>query len=259
MISITILGTGNVAQNLFEAFLASDTVTMIQVVGRNIEKLNYFKTRASLGTYDDELKPADIYILAISDDAIQEISHSLKLNGLLVHTSGAMPLSILSTHTRIGAFYPLQTFTAGKIMDFSMIPICIEANNEKDTQLLNELANAISSTVKRIDSQKRKALHLSAVFVNNFSNFMYTIGEQICSENAIDFSLLTPLIEETAHKIKSIPPYKAQTGPARRGDQKTLHTHLALLKNKNQREIYTLLSNSLKVMYTGQNPNPKNQ
>lgn len=259
MMSISILGSGNVAQNLFEAFIKSEYIHIVQVVGRSTDKLHYVKARTSIATYGDELKPADMYMLAISDDAIQEISDKLTVNGLVVHTSGAVPLSSLGKHERIGVFYPLQTFTTGKIQSFEKIPVCIEANNENDLQRLEELGNRINSRVKRIDSQKRKALHVSAVFVNNFSNFMYTIGEQICSENGMDFSLLTPLIEETVNKIKDMRPYEAQTGPARRGDQKTLHAHLKLLKNKNHREIYSLLSNSLKAMYTAQKPNEKNQ
>jgi predicted short-subunit dehydrogenase-like oxidoreductase (DUF2520 family) len=107
-----------------------------------------------------------------------------------------------------------------------------------------------------MDSSKRKALHVAAVFVNNFTNFMYTIGEQVCAESAIDFSLLNPLIQETAKKIESTSPKLVQTGPAKRGDQQTLHAHLTLLENKNQREIYTLLSNSIKAMYAEQKDEP---
>lgn len=259
MISITILGSGNVAQNLFEAFIKIEAIHLVQVVGRNTDAFHYVQGKAGIATYDTELKPADIYVLAISDDAIKEVSDKLSVNGLVVHTSGAVPLSHLGKHQRIGVFYPLQTFTAGQIISFDEIPVCIEANTEEDLQRLEQLGKLISSRVQRLDSQKRKALHVSAVFVNNFANFMYTLGEQICSENDIDFSLLTPLITETANKIKLMPPSQAQTGPARRGDQKTLHAHLALLKNKDQRKIYTLLSNSLKAMYTAQNPNEKNQ
>lgn len=257
MISISILGSGTVAKNLFETFSSSDSVKLVQVVGRDLDRLNYFKPRADLATYSDKLKPADIYIIAITDDAIQGVSDRLQVDGLVVHTSGAMPVSVLSKHSRTGVFYPLQTFSAGKHMDFLRIPICIEANNEEDAQLLQELGDGISGTVNRIDSQKRKALHVAAVFANNFSNFMYAIADEICLEKEVDFTLLHPLIQETANKIKIMRPANAQTGPAKRGDQKTLHSHLDVLRNKNHREIYTLLSNSIKEMYSEQNPNIK--
>lgn len=253
MISITILGNGNVAQNLFEAFFESNSINVVQVVGRKIEKLNYFKGRTCLATYKDKLLPADIYLLAISDDAIAEVSHNLKVDGLLLHTSGAVPLSHLNEHSRIGVFYPLQTFSPGRIMDFATIPICVEANNSEDLHRLQTLGILLSNTLTTIDSQKRKALHLAAIFVNNFTNFMYSIGEQVCLDNEVDFSLLQPLIEETANKVRSMSPNVVQTGPAKRGDLKTLHAHLPLLNNKNHREIYILLSNSIKEVYAEQN------
>lgn len=249
MITISILGSGNVAQNLFEAFFTKNNISVIQVVGRKLSKLDYFKGRVNLATYANELLVADVYILAISDDAIEDLTTKLNLKGLLVHTSGTIPLSGIKNHKNIGVFYPLQTFTAGKLMDFSNIPICIEANNEEGLQLLHRLGKILSNTVNHIDSNKRRALHLSAVFVNNFTNFMYVIGQDICFQNELQFSLLHPLIKETAEKIMVLNPYEAQTGPAKRGDQKTLHAHLKLLKNKNHREIYTLMSNSIKARH----------
>lgn len=249
MISITILGTGNVAQNLFEAFLLADGVEVLQVVGRATDKMDFFKNRTTLASYEEELAPTNIYIIAVTDDAISEVSEKIATSGLVVHTSGAVALSVLETHKRQGVFYPLQTFTKERILDFSNIPLCIEATNENDLQLLHRLGKAISSNVAPIASNKRKALHVSAVFVNNFTNYMYTIGEELCEQNQLDFSLLKPLMKETAEKLEFLDPIEAQTGPARRGDLQTLHTHLSQLKSKKHREIYTLLSNSIKASY----------
>ncbi|MFT6994258.1 MAG: putative short-subunit dehydrogenase-like oxidoreductase (DUF2520 family) [Maribacter sp.] len=249
MISITILGTGNVAQNLFEAFLLADGVEVLQVVGRATDKMDFFKNRTTLASYEEELAPTNIYIIAVTDDAISEVSEKIATSGLVVHTSGAVALSVLETHKRQGVFYPLQTFTKERILDFSYIPLCIEATNENDLQLLHRLGKAISSNVAPIASDKRKALHVSAVFVNNFTNYMYTIGEELCKQNQLDFSLLKPLMKETAEKLEFLDPIEAQTGPARRGDLQTLHTHLSQLKSKKHREIYTLLSNSIKASY----------
>ncbi len=228
--------------------MTKSDVSIIQVVGRKESPLPILKEE-NLATYDDELHLADIYIMAISDDAISDVSSKLKLKGLLAHTSGAIELSGLKNHNRIGVFYPLQTFTVGKLIDFIDIPICIEANNQNDLELLNRLGSTLSNTVTSINSDQRKALHLSAVFVNNFTNYMYTIGQDICLHNELQFSMLQPLIMETAKKVTAMNPFDAQTGPAKRGDQKTLHAHLSLLKDKNHREIYTLISNSIKVRH----------
>ena len=249
MISITILGTGNVAQNLFKAFSTIESVTVVQVVGRDKRHLEFFNSKSRLLNYNDALLPTDIYIIAVKDDAIAEVNQKIVSKGLVVHTSGAVSLSVLEAQERHGVFYPLQTFTKGRILGFSTIPMCIEANNPNDLQLLQQLGEKISDNVISIDSTKRKALHVSAVFVNNFTNYMYSLGEEICIENHLDFSLLKPLIKETAVKLEFLDSKKAQTGPARRGDQQTLHAHLNLLKSKKHREIYTLLSNSIKDSY----------
>ncbi|WP_027075873.1 Rossmann-like and DUF2520 domain-containing protein [Maribacter antarcticus] len=249
MISITILGTGNVAQNLFEAFLLADGVEVLQVVGRAADRMEFFKHRTTLVTYEEKLDPTDIYIIAVTDDAIREVSDKIVTSGLVVHTSGAVGISMLETHERQGVFYPIQTFTKGRILDFFKIPLCIEATNENDLKLLHRLGSSISSNVVPIASDKRRALHVSAVFVNNFTNYMYTIGAELCKENQLDFSLLKPLINETVEKLDFLDSFVAQTGPARRGDLQTLHTHLSQLKSKKHREIYTLLSNSIKATY----------
>lgn len=249
MISIVILGTGNVAQNLFEAMFSNDQIDIVGVIGRNSSSLDFFKDRTTVSTNWKELPTADVYIMAIKDDAIPLVSEEINPTGLLVHTSGSVPLSTLSKHNNIGVFYPLQTFTSGRKVDFKKIPICLEAKQEDSLALLQKLAGYISGTVEIIDSEKRKALHVAAVFVNNFTNHLYHIGNEICDEYQIDFSILTPLIKETANKLDVLPPKKAQTGPARRGDQKTLHNHLRLLKIGQHREIYKLMSNSIKAAY----------
>ena len=247
MISIVILGTGNVAQNLFEALLRNAEINMVQVVGRTHDSLYYFMERTKISTDYNHLPEADIYIIAVKDDAIKEVSDRINVSGLVVHTSGSVPMNTLQRHERRGVFYPLQTFTAGKTIDFENIPLCLEANEEKNLQLLKSLGNKISSNVQEIDSEKRKILHVAAVFVNNFTNYMYTIGEAICEEHQLDFSILQPLITETALKIEHLSPLEAQTGPAKRNDLETLHAHLQLLKNEKQRAIYKLLSNAIKA------------
>jgi len=247
MISVVIVGTGNVAQNLFHAFQKSIDVTVKQVIGRNREHLAFVQNKALISTEFTNEITADVYILAISDDAIGTVAENFKdIDSLLVHTSGATPLTAIKSVKQPGIFYPLQTFTKDKIISFDDIPICIEATNNKNLKTLIKLGKQLSNKVVEIDSEQRKKLHIAAVFVNNFTNYMYTIGSDICAEHNIDFSLLKPLINETAAKLNTLTPLQAQTGPAKREDQKTLHNHLQIIKDKHQRELYTFLSNAIK-------------
>lgn len=247
MISVVLVGTGNVAQNLFQAFDNAANVIIKQVIGRSKNNLAFAQDKAPVQIGFHTITLADVYILAVSDDAIAAVANNFnKVQGLVVHTSGGTSINVLKSCNRIGVFYPLQTFTKGKLVSFDTIPICIEAAHEKDTQLLQALGNSLSTVVRTIQTEQRRTLHVAAVFVNNFTNYMYTIGEEICIEHAIDFKLLHPLIKETAAKLNQLTPKEAQTGPAKRGDQKTLHNHLQILKDKHQREVYTLLSNAIK-------------
>ena len=250
MISIVILGTGNVAKHLFDAFTAQNGVEIIQVYGRNQNALSYFNNQINTTSDLSNIKEADIYLIAITDDAISEVSRLLVgKKGLIVHTSGSIPMNALPHKHRHGVFYPLQTFSANRKVNFKEIPICIESENEEDYELLNELASVISDKVIQIDSDQRKALHLTAVFANNFTNHMYHLAQEICTENDVPFELLFPLINETAAKIQDLSPLDAQTGPARRNDTGTLKKHLAQLKHKKHKKVYTLMSKSIRKTY----------
>ena len=141
-------------------------------------------------------------------------------------------------------FYPLQTFSKNKEIDFKNIPICVEAQNKEDLSLLSNLGTLISQKVYNISSSERTKLHVAAVFVNNFVNELYHISEDILKKQQLDFSLLAPLIKETANKIEYLTPAQAQTGPAKRGDKKTIQTHQGLLTTQ-QQEVYQLLTSSI--------------
>lgn len=248
-ISVIILGTGNVANHLIDAFLDSEDVDLIQIYGRNLTTLKNRDSKLNTISNLDYLKDADIYIIAIADDAIAEFSSQLKLqNKLVVHTSGSVAINNLQTSANKGVFYPLQTFSKGIPVDFKQIPICIETEHIDDYLILEKLAYSISDKVYPIDSIQRKYIHLAAVFTNNFVNYMYTVGKNICDENNIPFEILHPLIKETAKKIENNIPENIQTGPAVRNDIKTINTHLNMLNGK-QKEIYKLLTTSIKDNY----------
>ncbi|MCL6266164.1 Rossmann-like and DUF2520 domain-containing protein [Flagellimonas myxillae] len=249
MLSVVILGTGNLAQHLAEAFSGVDPVSLVQVFGRDPVQLQWFENHAPTCSKPDDIVEADAYIVAVSDTSILEVSQLLSdKNGVVAHTSGAATMDVLPMANR-GVFYPVQTFTKGKSVDFHPIPICIEANLDSGRIILNSLAKSISSKVHPMDSKQRRQLHLAAVFANNFTNHLYGISEEICNRNQIPFDLLMPLIEETAAKIKSLSPTEAQTGPSKRGDQKSMDQHLSLITNNREKEIYTFLSDAIKSKY----------
>jgi predicted short-subunit dehydrogenase-like oxidoreductase (DUF2520 family) len=246
MISIVILGSGNVATHLISAFQKSNEIIIKQIFARNPSvSIPDFPQEKIIHTID-QLTDADLYIISVSDTAINEVANQFPFNDkLVVHTSGSMPIDILGNKNRKGVFYPLQTFTKNKEVDFKEIPICLEAENENDSKLLANLASKISNKIYFINSEQRKAMHVAAVFVCNFVNHLYQLGNDICTENNIPFEILHPLIEETANKIKSISPIDAQTGPARRNDTVTINSHLNFLNDNNKKEIYKILTKSI--------------
>lgn len=227
MISVLLVGKGNVASQLYNTFLSIDNIVLSQISSRELKNI----------------PKADITIIAVSDDAIAEVSSKIK-NSLVVHTSGACSINDLKNTTNKGVFYMLQTFSKDKKVDFNEVPFCLEAENKKDEDQLKELAKLIGKKIYTVNSEQRKALHVAAVFVNNFTNYLYKIGNDICKEHQVAFDILLPLIKETASKIKTLSPEKAQTGPAIRNDKTTIKNHLDLL-NKEQQKIYKIITKSI--------------
>ncbi|WP_299339219.1 Rossmann-like and DUF2520 domain-containing protein [uncultured Psychroserpens sp.] len=247
MISVVILGAGNVAHHLYKAFYSSENVTIKQWYNRNIERILSYKNEVAITDDLSQLTEADIYIIAVSDDAIGELSQQLPFEErFVVHTSGSVSAYDLDKKNRRGVFYPLQTFSKSADIDFSQVPICLETLMKKDYMPLKNLATSISSITKRVNSDQRAALHLAAVFVNNFTNQLYRVAHEITESKGAEFDLLKPLILETAIKVQELSPFKAQTGPAKRNDKKTIKRHLKLLDNEHHKDLYKLLTTSIK-------------
>ncbi|WP_299219114.1 DUF2520 domain-containing protein [uncultured Aquimarina sp.] len=250
MITIVILGAGNVAQHLYTAFLNQKSVAIIQSYNRKGIRIHKDQKEATITNDLNSLKKADLYILAISDDAIEKVSSTLPFqNRLVVHTSGSVPMQAIDDKNSRGVFYPLQTFSATKKVDFSKIPFCVEAEKEQDVIVLKNLASILSQKIYDVSSDQRNVLHVAAVFVNNFTNYMFSIGNEICRENNVPFEILHPLIQETAKKIIEIEPDIAQTGPAIRKDVQTIDRHLEILKDDSQKQLYKMLTKAIQSRY----------
>lgn len=246
MITVSIIGSGNVAQHLILAFENANSISLLQVLARDKNKVISLVDAKKIITRYDQLQEADLYIISVSDDVIEEVATQIPFqNKLVVHTSGSIPMTALSSHNRQGVFYPLQTFSKGKSIDFKSVPICIESNADEDLHLIEKVAKTLSEHVYSLNSEQRKALHVAAVFVNNFTNHLYQIGADLCQKQNLPFAILKPLIKETAEKVMTLSPTEAQTGPAKRHDHLTIASHLALLEDENQKEIYTLLTKSI--------------
>ncbi len=247
---IIFLGAGNLATNL-ALELHQKNFEIIQIFSRTLDAAKNLaeKVNAQYTNRLEELsEQADLYILAIKDDAIGSLLENLSLkNKLIVHTAGSISIDIFKNKAlNYGVFYPLQTFTKNKKTDFSKIPICLEANSLENLQILKNVAQKLTSNVQILNSTQRKTIHLAGVFACNFTNHLLAIADEILENEQINLDILFPLINESIGKAQFEKPHKIQTGPAIRNDQKVLDSHLALLeKNTTFVEIYKLLSKSI--------------
>jgi len=237
MFKVALIGQGNVSFHLESTFTGV----------KEVECTIYNSRDENLGKL---VNSSDVCIVAVSDSAIKGVSKKLlPTNALIAHTSGSVSMKELPDDGRRGVFYPLQTLSSAKSIDFSKVPICIEAESLEDREILLKLANYISSSVHQVSSEQRKSLHLAAVFANNFTNHMYQTAHDICEENKLSFDLIRPLIHETSNKIMSLTPFEAQTGPAKRNDQATIKSQQNQIEDSERRELYSKLSKSIQKVY----------
>ena len=251
MISVIILGAGNVGTHLVKAVRASKNLNLVQWYCRGPKAIKFPIKGIDLCHDLEQLKEADVYIIAVSDKAVSEVSKQLPFeNRLVVHTSGSVAMKELDMKLRRGVFYPLQTFSATSELSFSEVPFCIETMDKNDSNLLKTLAIEMGSPSYMINTEQRQALHLSAVFINNFTNQLYRIAHELSDSKNINFEVLKPLILETAHKTQHTSPYNAQTGPAKRNDQVTINHHLRTLESHPEyQSIYKQLTQSIKTTH----------
>lgn len=251
---IVFIGAGNVATNLAQVFFKKISENIhIHSRTENSAKLLANKLNATYSFNENDIpNDASIYIISIPDKKLLEIINNEILkqkvnNNLVIHTAGSVKMEVLQKiSANFGIFYPLQTFSKYKKVDFENIPLCLEANSGFNYNRLSKIAFQISEDVRKINFEQRKYIHLAAVFANNFSNAMFSIAENILEEQQIEFNILLPLITETISKIQKNSPKKVQTGPAIRGDSEVMNKHIELLKdNNNLQNIYKFVSQNI--------------
>ena len=225
---IAIVGSGNVATNLYKALSPHKEVTLVNP-----------HTLANLP------QKAEIIILCVSDNAISEVANNIgHTEALIAHTSGSVSIqSLENVSEKIGVLYPLQTFTKEDSLNYKEIPVFIEGNSDDTVKDLKKLASVFSEDIREADSETRRQLHLASVFACNFVNALAGISKNILKESNIDFSVLLPLMKQTINKLQYLSPEKAQTGPAVRGDKNVMETHVKMLEDQPElKNIYTILS-----------------
>ncbi len=252
---VVIIGSGNVATILGRRILKAEH-EIIQVISRN--ELHAKPLAAELGCdYATDLSKisllADLYIIAVSDNAIEDIAHSISLsNKIMVHTAGSVSKNILQrTSKNYGVLYPLQSLRKETNINVK-IPLLTDANTEETLTFITDFAKTISAEVQFADDYARLQLHIAAIIVNNFTNHLYTLTADFCKQQNVDFGLLLPLIKETADRLEHFRPAEMQTGPAIRRDERTIQTHLELLNGFHElKKIYQLFTESIQSQQSG--------
>ena len=255
--TISIIGAGNVASNLAKN-LVDNGYVINQIYNRTASNAvdlakefnaNFISDLSQINTN------VDLIIITVIDTVIESVLDTININEtLIVHTSGSISVDVFSKKAvNYGVFYPLQTLTKNSIITFKNVPICLEANNENNLDVLKKLAASLSDNVYELSSEQRKTLHLAAVFACNFTNHMYNLSSKILEENNLDFDILKPLIAETASRVEKHRPNDIQTGPAIRNDKNIINNHIELLNDifkndksyKNISEIYRFVSDDI--------------
>lgn len=247
---IVIIGSGNVAAVLGRKFKAAGH-NIVQIYSRNAAAATELAYEWDTESTNYKIlinKNADIYIIAVSDDAIEDVIVDIRLSGKVVaHTAASVPKEVLKPVTEhYGVFYPLQSLRK-EMVSLPEVPIFFDGIDSITKQKLEALAHSISDEqVVHGNDNDRLKLHVAAVVVSNFTNHLYSLAEEYCRKEGLDFKQLLPLIEETANRLKDSSAKQVQTGPALRHDSETIHKHLDLLKSHPQlKNIYVLLTESI--------------
>lgn len=254
---IVFIGSGNLATHLSLALMAAGE-EIIQIFSRTQENAQALADRlhcASCVSISDISTDADAYIFSVKDDALAGLTGQLTSHltnthhPILLHTAGSVPMSVFADNIKgdfsYGVLYPMQTFSKGRDVNFREIPCFIEGKDADTLNIIRSLASKVSDNVVEASSDKRRKLHLAAVFSCNMVNHCYRLAEKVLEEEGIEFSLYQPLIQETANKVRELSPREAQTGPMVRYDRTIMDAQIALINDERTRQIYKLMADSI--------------
>jgi predicted short-subunit dehydrogenase-like oxidoreductase (DUF2520 family) len=249
MDAVSIIGAGNVATHL-ALNLKNKGFNIYSVSSKNSLSAKVLAAQMDAIVIDDltSIPSSNLVLLCVNDESIKLIVDQISLHNPIIYTAGNVELSSLPKRPNLGVFYPLQTFSKEQDVQLSEVPFLIEANNQIFAELIFQIAKKISNYVVYADSIERKKLHLGAVFINNFTNHLVYLSKKYLESQQLNWEILQPLLAETFKKLKSVEPYEAQTGPARRNDQETIKDHIQKLEGSS-REIYEAISKSILETY----------
>ena len=246
---IVVVGSGNVAESLAQAVAEAEGLELVQIYARNEERGRRVAKLAHSEWSNSSLAEADLYLISVSDNAVAEVAATLPIpeGAVVAHTAGCCPIESLAPHTHRAVFYPFQTFSVGRKVDFTKGFIFVEGATDHALQMVEKVAHALTTNILPADGARRAIVHLSGVFACNFANAMYANAAEILAKDGLPFDIVLPVIEETAKKVaESKNPSQSQTGPARRGDTQTLLRHRAMLAEQPlTQDIYDKISEDI--------------
>ncbi len=253
--NITLVGAGNAAWHIGHR-LDELGYRVVKIISRKSQRADKLAIKLNSRVENDfTVSNADsaFVIVAIDDTYLNKVVRKINSeNTILLHTSGSIGLEVFPKHVHAyGVLYPFQTLTADVVVDFKEIPLCIEGSDEETLDKIARLARNMSSTVRRMDSQQRRVLHIAGVIGNNFTNHLMALAIDMLEKNKMDKNLLTPLLDETLMKLKKTSPYEAQTGPARRNNKEVIEKHIKLLEDEpSLKKLYSIISDSIIAYYS---------
>lgn len=248
--SIVFIGAGNVASHLAPALERSGAGRVVQVYSRSLSSARALASKLKDASVTDEvadiIPDADIYIVSLVDHAVVDVLSRLpRNNALWLHTSGSLPMSVLDGMSdNIGVFYPLQTFSKGVEVDMSEVPLFIEGNTPEVAGRIRLMAEKVTPKVHYADGDLRKRMHIAAVFACNFTNYMFTVADDLLGRDGLSLEVLHPLLKETVRKALNGSPAQGQTGPAVRGDREVMEAHESML-DPELAEMYRMISGAI--------------
>lgn len=246
---IVLIGSGNVATVLGRLIKSAEHI-IVEVMSKQLQHAQTLAAEVNAKAITNTsaiTKDADIYIICVWDDEIENVAKQLPLkNKIVLHTSGAVSKNVLQTSTNnFGVLYPLQSLRKD-INYIPDIPFLMDGNSFETIQTIETFAKSFSAKVYHADDDERLKLHVAAVIVSNFSNHLYALAKDYCKKESTDFSLLVPLIKEVAQRTENYEPANMQTGPAVRNDAITIAKHLEMLSNHlNLQKLYLQLTENI--------------